>query len=269
MMSLPQLLLNLSFACFGGSLLFFLADTRHYKNAHMHPRITKAAWILFTLGGICLVATAGMNFSHPSAKLLLAVVCCVLAAWAHRRLHISAAGAMITPLILALVLAELFSVPNSSGWRPTQFAHFILNAHIVMAVVGEACAIFAFIVALLYMLQDNALKSKKIANVIVDLPALDKLDRILVKFVWAGFILLSLSLLTGSLYTQLYVDNRTTPLDAKVVWAIVVWVWYMVILIQRNVFHKPTRSVATMCAIGFVILLFGFFGFVFNPIGGA
>lgn len=269
MMSLPQLLLNLSFACFGGALLFFLADTRAYKNVHLHPKIAKIAWILFALGGLTLLATTALNFSQPSAKLLLAVACCALGAWAYRRLHITAAGAMITPLILVLVLAELFSAPHYPSWRPTQFAHLILNAHIVMAVVGEACAIFAFIVALLYMLQDNALKSKKIANVIVDLPALDKLDRILVKFVWAGFILLSLSLLTGSLYTQLYVDNKTTPLDAKVIWAIIVWVWYMVILIQRNVFHKPTRSVASMCAVGFIILLFGFFGFVFNPIGGA
>ncbi len=95
------------------------------------------------------------------------------------------------------------------------------------------------------------------------MPAIDKTAKLLTSQLWAGFIFLTIGLLTGAVYVR----SQSTALDVvspfKVVWAISVWIWYLVTLSVRNFARASSKRVAQMALLGVVILAATYFGMGF------
>ena len=86
---------------------------------------------------------------------------------------------------------------------------------------------------------------------------------------WCGFLFITLGLLSGALYAQLNPTTLGLNVPAKVIWAVLVWVWYLATLLARNVFNRPSKRIAQMSLGGFMLLLFTYFGMGFlRPLGG-
>ncbi len=135
----------------------------------------------------------------------------------------------------------------------------LLSSHIGLAIVGQLCAIGAFICSLIYTIQYYRLKRKNISGLIKDVPSLDRLAQLNYKLVVIGFGMISLGLITGFIYVQInQVDSY--EIFQKIFWAISVWVWYFIIILGKNIFKVSYSNLALLSLGGFGIIIAGFFG---------
>ena len=138
--------------------------------------------------------------------------------------------------------------------------------HIATAVIGEAFAICACAVAILYLMQQRVIKTKQISLLTAMAPSLDKLNTALFICLWTGFLFITIGLVTGAVSVILYSTGNRPGIEWKILWAMVVWGWYLAILLAKNTFNFSGRRIAGMCLAGFLLLAICFFGLY--PWGG-
>lgn len=176
------------------------------------------------------------------------------------------AGIMTLPLSMLMLLLDLFNGPPNFVKPVESGAHLFRDIHIITANLGQAMAIGAFSISVMYLWQRKNLKEKVLNQVTDKVPALDRLSILLNRSIWLGLIFLTVALISGAFYVSRSIVAY--GLEYKVLWAIGVWVWYLSILILKNVFNKPTHYVSKLCVIGFFILAISFFGVFLKPVVG-
>lgn len=170
-------------------------------------------------------------------------------------------GILVSPLASLMLMFLAYNYPDHPhivGDQPP----LLLEFHIFTAAVGQGFAIIAFGISCLYLFQRRALKFKKFQYLGEATPPLDRLERLLIASTWIGFALLTVGLFTGAIYTAISPPNSIAGLTIKVIWASIVWVWYLGILLARNVFDHRFSTIAKMNIVGFTLLLVMFFGLV-------
>lgn len=165
----------------------------------------------------------------------------------------------VAPFATFMILLQFFTAPQHVH-VVTQEKSFLAGFHIFCALLGEAFAIVACGISVLYLNQQRALKRKQLALITSATPPIDRLDRIHAIILWAGFAFISVGLITGAIYAQFYVPNLGSSLQAKIIWAFAVWFWYLVTLLARNIFNFSGKRIALMSLIGFLLLSLALFG---------
>ena len=103
-------------------------------------------------------------------------------------------GAIIAPLAFLMTLAA-FAFGAGGGELPPALKTYWLPIHVTLAFLGNAVFALAFGVSLMYLLQENYLKRKKMMSVMKRFPSLEALDKLnYVLLVW-GFPLMTLGIL--------------------------------------------------------------------------
>jgi ABC-type transport system involved in cytochrome c biogenesis permease subunit len=74
-----------------------------------------------------------------------------------------------------------------------------------------------------------------------------------------GFALLTVGMITGSIYAQVALGSYWRW-DPKEVWSLITWILYAVLVHQRLTVGWRGRRAAVMSIIGFAVLLFSFVG---------
>jgi ABC-type uncharacterized transport system permease subunit len=141
-------------------------------------------------------------------------------------------------------------------------ASFFLAFHIIGATVGQLCALLACVFAILYLWQRSVLKKKQFSHLSARLPALDWLEQLLITSVWTGFLFLTAAMFSGFFYFFQHGEYSTAAIE-KTVWACGVWLWYLATLVMKKVFFQPSRRIAQMSLIGFMLLGAAVFGVLF------
>ncbi|NML33705.1 cytochrome C assembly family protein [Paraburkholderia antibiotica] len=97
------------------------------------------------------------------------------------------------------------------------------------------------------------------------LPPLLTLEKLLFRLIGAGFVLLTLTLLSGILFSEQLID-RALRLDHKTVFAILSWVMFGALLTARKVSGWRGRAALRWVLVSFVALLLAYVGsrFVFE-----
>jgi ABC-type uncharacterized transport system permease subunit len=124
---------------------------------------------------------------------------CVLYVLVRKRLKIAIAGAFVAPLALSLLFASRFVHLAAPDGR---VKGAVLPFHVTTILLGIALFTLAFSAATLYLIQERLLKKKQIDGMFRRLPPLDVLDRAEHRFLLAGFPLLTIGLVTGTLWAQ-------------------------------------------------------------------
>lgn len=137
------------------------------------------------------------------------------------------------------------------------------RVHLVGALIGQFLALFSSLVAVIFLWQQKNLKEKHFEEVSQKIPSLELLSRALFCCLWVGFFFLTLACVTGMIFLDFspMVSDRTQGL--KILWAISVWFWYLITLVLRFIMNWPTKRIAQMSLIGFLLLAASFFGFSF------
>ena len=164
---------------------------------------------------ICPVASVqfGLNF----AGLILATMYLVL----RSRARIHGLGAVVAPAVLVMLVLSQFVF---EGTGTPQALGSILALHVTVNVLGIAFFLLAGIASIVYLVQDRRLRNKKWAPTASRLPSLDALDTADSRLLSAGFVLLTVGILTAvALPNPLTADlmQQIRALIAYVTWAVV------------------------------------------------
>ena len=199
-----------------------------------------------------------------STSILFSAVLGLMTLLGHLVFQMKLSGIFTLPIASLLLLLDLFSgekiISTSAPYAGVR------DIHIITAIIGQAMAIGAFAIALMYLWQHRNLKRKLLDQISDKVPALDRLSKLLNISLWIGLIFLTTALISGAYYTSH--SEVATGLGLKVFWAIGVWLWYMAILVVKNVLKRPTTFVAKLSVAGFFILAISLFGISIRPVVG-
>jgi ABC-type uncharacterized transport system permease subunit len=142
--------------------------------------------------GVCPVE--GIHFALSVASMLA----CLVYLLARLRFRVGPVGAFVAPQALAFLLASRFVGPVDNEPR---LRSALLPFHVASSLSGIALFTLAFAAAVAYLLQERHLKSKHLDR-IDRLPPFDALDRAEHRFLVAGFPLLTIGILTGTIWAR-------------------------------------------------------------------
>lgn len=162
---------------------------------------------------------------------LVATIACLLLAYA----SFGGVDANIRPLMPAL----------KSNW---------LLIHVVTCFLGYSAFAVAFGTALLYLLQEKKPRPS--------LPTLPLLDRLMYRATMLGFLLLTFGILTGAVWAE-SAWGRYWSWDPKETWSLITWFIYAAMLHSRMLKGWQGRRTAWLAVLGFVAVLFTYFGVSF------
>jgi ABC-type uncharacterized transport system permease subunit len=139
-----------------------------------------------------------VNSVHFSLS-LAAILAVVVYLPARRRFRIDAIGVLLAPFGLATILGTFFlGAPAHASSLGAPF----LALHVLANLVGSALFLLAGGSSLLYLIQERRIKQKHSQGRIRHLPPLEVLDAAGHRFLVAGFPLLTLGILTGTIWSR-------------------------------------------------------------------
>lgn len=167
--------------------------------------------------------------------------------------HLPTLGAFITPFIVVTLLPALFGTPGHPELPPETLRHPTVTLHIVSAVLGVALFGIAFGVAIMYLLQDRAVKEKKFGAMYLRLPSLDSLDRMVQRLVRAGFVVYTIALVAGTI-TATAVWKSAWSWDLQQIVSTTIWLLYgAMVQLRHSGWHGRRYAVLTL--VGFTLVL--------------
>ncbi|MBA8883782.1 cytochrome C assembly family protein [Dokdonella fugitiva] len=220
------------------------------------PKLPSAIATIAVLAhaGVLLGAHRGALDLHFFAALsLVAVVVCALTLAVNLARPVATLGVIVFPLSALLLAVDVYAAPNTAP-QPIDWQ---IKLHVSVALLAFSVLSIAAALAILLALQERALRHRQFGALLRSLPPLTLTEALLFRLIAAGFVLLSLTLLTGILF----VDNLFAQhLAHKTVLSIVAWVVFGALLYGRRAWGWRGRRAVNLTLTGMAILLLAFFG---------
>ena len=132
-----------------------------------------------------------------------------------------------------------------------------LETHILLSVIAYSILSIAAVQSLLLYVQDYHLHNKQPGGFISTLPSLETMENLLFKMIGLGFILLSISLLSGIPYLE---DIHQQHLTHKIILSSIAWFIFAILLWGRWKFGWRGQIAIRWTLGGFVLLMLAYFG---------
>jgi len=163
-------------------------------------------------------------------------------------------------LIATFSSREIIPLPPAlkSAWLPV---------HASIAIMANGFLALAFCGGIMYLLQERELKKKRFGLFYTRLPSLDALDNLNNHCLAVGFPLLTLGIITGSIWAK-QAWGTYWQWDPKETWSLITWLLYAGLLHQRFTVGWRGRRAAIMTIIGFLAAMFTLWGVTYL-LGGA
>ena len=165
-------------------------------------------------------------------------------------------GSIIAPLALLMTLAA-FAFGTGGEELPPGLKTYWLPLHVTLAFLGNAAFALACAVSLMYLLQEYQLKRKKVNSLMKHFPPLEALDRLnYVLLVW-GFPLMTLGIITGSMWAGVHWGNYWSW-ESRQIASGIAWLFYAGLLHGRITAGLRGKKAAILTMVGFSVVL-GYF----------
>lgn len=191
------------------------------------------------------------------AMSVVSMLACLVYLGMRRRYHIDVVGAFVAPLALTFLLASRFVGENAAFGEPSsRIKSAILPIHVTANLLGDALFTLAFAAAVAYLVQERLLKEKRVDGLSRRLPPLDSLDRAEHRFLLAGFPLLTLGILTGTIWAR-HVEAGSTADIARAALGYATWLLFAAVLLLRAAVGWRGRRAAygTIAGFGFAVVV--------------
>jgi ABC-type uncharacterized transport system permease subunit len=239
----------------------YLASAWVMLRSVSNPRLSALAWSITLVSifahtyGIVHMMRALGPFSIGLLEAVsmlawtLAVVACFLAIERQNRaiaailLALAAFGAALTGT------GHTYAVESPPGWE--------LTAHILLSMGAAALLLAAAVTALVLVFLDRRLRARRIADLPTLLPPLDAVEKVMFRLIGAGFVLLTIALLTGFIFVT---NLHTQHLEHKTILSCIAWVLFAVLLSGRIRYGWRGRSAVRWTLSGFGFLILSYFG---------
>jgi len=156
-------------------------------------------------------------------------------------------GAFVTPLaFLALAYATFGTKSDIQPLIPALKSNWLIS-HVITCFFGYAAFGLSFGLSLMFLLKLKLF------------PELAILDDLNYQMVTIGFIMLTLGIITGSVWAHSAWGSYWSW-DPKETWSLITWLVYASVIHSRMVRGWKGRRLAILCIVGFVCVLFTYFG---------
>jgi cytochrome c-type biogenesis protein CcsB len=162
-------------------------------------------------------------------------------------------GAIVAPVVFLMTLAA-FAFGAGTSELPPGLKSYWLPVHVTLAFLAYAVFALAFAVSLIYLLQERGLKHKKMIALLKRFPSLEALDRLnYILLVW-GFPLMTLGILTGSLWARISWGDYWSW-DPRQISSGITWLIYGALLHGRITAGLRGKKAAILTMFGFCVVL--------------
>ena len=211
------------------------------------------AAVLFHAGILLGMHRGALDLHFFAALSLVAFVVSALTLLVNASRPVAALGVIVFPLTAALIAVDSFlapaTLPQPMDWQ--------IKLHVTVALIAFGVLSIAAALAILLAIQERALRHRQFGRWLRALPPLTLTETLLFRLISAGFVLLTLTLLTG----VLFVDNLFGQhLAHKTVLSIVAWLMFGVLLYGRWRHGWRGARAVNLTLIGMAVLVLAFFG---------
>lgn len=166
---------------------------------------------------------------------------------------VAALGVIVFPLTALLIAVDSFlappTLPQAMDWQ--------IKLHVTVALVAFGVLSIAAVLAILLAVQERALRHRQFGLWLRALPPLTLTETLLFRLIGAGFLLLTLTLITGALFVQNLFGQH---LVHKTVLSIIAWLVFGTLLFGRRRYGWRGRQAVNLTLAGMVLLLLALFG---------
>jgi cytochrome c-type biogenesis protein CcsB len=174
------------------------------------------------------------------------------------RYRLDLLGPFTMPVVFILMLSSSIFPREIRELSPVLQSYW-LGIHTFLAFLGDAAFAMAFGIGIMYLIQEHHLKSKHLGGLFQRLPNLQILDEVNYKLITLGFPLLTLAIITGAIWAE-SAWGSYWRWDPKEVWSLITWFIYALVLHARLTAGWRGRKAAVLSIVGFVSVIFTFFG---------
>ncbi|MFL9608705.1 inner membrane protein YpjD [Methylobacillus sp. Pita2] len=212
--------------------------------------------VLHALSLYCHLFSQGLNLSFTNA-LSTILWLTVLIYWiTNIKHHLHSLQAFVLPPAAFFVLLQ--------AWQPE--SHVIpyadqplFVAHLVIAMLAYSLLTFAALHALLMTAAERKLHQKSSWLKLPDFPPLMTMETLLFRIITLGFVLLTLTLISGMMFSELLFD-QPFQFNHKNVFTILSWLIFGGLLFGRYRYGWRGRTAVRWTLSGFVVLLLAYAG---------
>lgn len=204
----------------------------------------------------CALFAQGLNLSFANALSTILWLTVLIYWLTNLKHHLHSLQAFVLPPAAFFVLLQ--------GWQPE--AHVIpyadqplFVAHMVIAMLAYSLLTFAALHALLMMAAERKLHQKSSWLKLPDFPPLMTMETLLFRIITIGFALLTLTLLSGMMFSEL-LFHHPLRLTHKNVFTILSWLIFAGLLWGRYRYGWRGRTAIRWTLTGFVVLLLAYAG---------
>lgn len=208
------------------------------------------SWILwdgiFSHGGI------NLGFWHALTLTAWTVVALLLVSSLTK--PVDNLGLILLPAAALSVILETHMTDIGFMRHSTSLA---LKVHVLISMLAYSLLTLAAVQSILLAIQDHHLRHRHPTGFIRTLPPLQTMESLLFEMITAGFVLLTLSLLSGFAFLE---DMFAQHLVHKTVLSVLAWLVFGGLLLGRHRFGWRGRTAITWTLSGFAMLILAYFG---------
>lgn len=249
------------------SLLYVLVGW-HFWRTRWHGIAVAAAWERFALLpplllhlwllDVTTVTSAGVQLGVGNAISMIAGLT-VLIYWLssfHSRME--ALQAPLAAIAAIAVFAPLI-LPSTNLLANTELLAFRL--HLLIALLAYSLFTIAALHASLMAIVEKHLHhiGNRSNDIAVNLPPLLTLESLLFRLIGVGFALLTLTLITGVLFSE-EIFHKPAEFNHKTIFAVLSWIIYAVLLSGRRLWGWRGKIAVRWTWVGFTMLLLAYLG---------
>ncbi len=163
---------------------------------------------------------------------------------------------LLMPLFFGSAISIGCSLFIHSPYQPHTLSYPIAG-HILLSILAYSMLTIACVQAAALAVQDHLLRQKKWLRVMAALPPLQTMESLLFEMLWAGTLLLAMSITTG----LLFFDNlHSQHLMHKMFFSLIALCVYSTLLWGRTIHGWRGRTAIRWTIGGFIALMLAYFG---------
>ncbi len=201
-----------------------------------------------------MVTPSGLNLGFFNAASLIAWVIALLLLLTLLRQPVENLAIVLFPIAALTIALEGYFHAERILSPETEFG---VTLHILFSILAYSLLSLSALQALFLALQDYQLHHKHPGWVMQKLPPLQVMETLLFQMIAVGFVLLSLSLISGFVFLE---DIFAQHLVHKTVLSIAAWCVFAMLLWGRMRYGWRGRTAIRWNLSGFVVLMLAYFG---------
>jgi len=220
---------------------------------------TMIALALIIHGGILyrdIFAAGGLQFGLSYALSAILWLTALIYWIADRNNQLNSLQAFVLPPAALFVLLPAFTV---QAYAPPELDRSLLMTHIAIAVLAYSLFTFAALHALLMSIAERQLRKQDSLITLPSFPPLMVMESLLFKTIAAGFVLLTLTLISGMLFSE-EIFGKALQFNHKVIFSIASWLIYAWLLFGHYQYGWRGKKAIRWTLTGFVLLLLAYVG---------